>query len=158
MSAETATIYPSQLPLGGTHSGSLRGHFFASDPDNQVLRSKNTNAFQNDDVMADCTPPERPTIAFQPNAEDYAQRSQKLASARASYGLPPSSLPDGFPARITGPRAWSGRDIDSLDRFTVALSDEDVFEIEAALEHFKRTPPNNSNSLLLPTFVGLSRC
>lgn len=157
MSAETATIQPSQLPLDGTHSGDLRGHFFASDPDNQALRSKNTNAFQNDDVMADCTPPERPTIAFQPTAEDYAQRSRKLASARAASGLPPPSLPDGFPARINGPRAWSGRDLDSLDRFTVVLSEEDVVEIEAALEHFKRTPSNNPNSPPLPPSVALSR-
>ncbi|KAL2869466.1 TauD/TfdA family dioxygenase [Aspergillus lucknowensis] len=139
-----APINPDEAAL----NGGLRAHFFADTRDGQTLRSareKEAKEANGSGSGADYTSV-RPKLTFQFSLADYQARSARVALARAEAGEDKdTSLPDGFPQEITGPRAWSGQDLgpEGLARFTIQLSEADVAELEAALAHFKGLPGDN---------------
>ena len=56
------------------------------------------------------------------------------------------ALPSGFPAKLAAGFAWAGCDFKDESDYVLMLSDSEVSEIHAALEHFK-----SKRSLLLPS-------
>lgn len=81
-------------------------------------------------------PVTRPDIEWLPNYDTYQARVARLAQSRCDR---PKTLPEGFPARVSSPRAWTGSDFSDPENYLVHLSFADVEEIKAALEHFKST-------------------
>ncbi|KAK4171360.1 hypothetical protein QBC36DRAFT_391169 [Triangularia setosa] len=63
----------------------------------------------------------------------FKRRSEARLAAR---GLP-THLPDGFPARVTGPLVWTTSDIQDESEYVYYLTDDDKAEILAALGEFK---------------------
>ena len=76
----------------------------------------------------------RPNIDWIPSYKVFKERVQRLAALHLNR---PTTLPAGWPSKITSERVWSGSDFKSEDDYTVKLSQEDIAEIESALEYFK---------------------
>lgn len=98
----------------------------------------------------------RPDISWIPSYKVYKERVETL---KALYPDRPTTLPEGWPAQIDAPRAWSGEDFKS-EEYVIKLSAEDVVEIEAGLAHFKSLPGGlgpddvNQNTFPLPNLAG----
>ena len=131
-------IRAEHAPLVQPGATGLRAHYAATNLEDQVLRSANATTKVIDEEIGDFRVV-RPSIQFQPSWIDFAARSERLAKQRE--GLPIRDLPEGFPQEITGTRAWSGRDVKSLDGFIIELSGGDIAEIEAALAYFRSEHP-----------------
>ncbi|KAK3486066.1 uncharacterized protein B0T23DRAFT_245056 [Neurospora hispaniola] len=82
----------------------------------------------------DTNPIIRPDIDWIPSYKVFKKRVQRLAAQNLNR---PTTLPAGWPAKITSERVWSGSDFKSEDDYVVKLSQEDILEIESALEFFK---------------------
>ncbi|KAH6964514.1 hypothetical protein DER45DRAFT_152193 [Fusarium avenaceum] len=78
-------------------------------------------------------PPGQPDIVYAPNYEKYQERTAK----RLKEGNLPTSVPDGFPAQLTGDLVWEGDSVDKTYDWTYKLSPEQLEEIDQALQHFK---------------------
>ena len=97
----------------------------------------------------------RPDISWIPSYKVYKERVETL---KALYPDRPTALPEGWPAQIDAPRAWSGEDFKS-DEYVIKLSAEDVAEIETGLAHFKSLPGGlgpddvNQNTFPLPNLA-----
>lgn len=46
-------------------------------------------------------------------------------------------LPDGFPKALNSELAWTGNSFQHPSEYSQMLSDQDVMELESALQHFK---------------------
>ncbi|KAI5293486.1 hypothetical protein KEM56_006027, partial [Ascosphaera pollenicola] len=82
----------------------------------------------------DTNPIVRPEIDWIPSYKVFKERVQRLAALNLNR---PTTLPAGWPAKITSERVWSGSDFKSEDDYVVKLSQEDILEIESALGFFK---------------------
>ncbi|KAK4169915.1 hypothetical protein QBC43DRAFT_39013 [Cladorrhinum sp. PSN259] len=94
----------------------------------------------------------RPDISWIPSYKVYKERVEAL---KALYPDRPTTLPEGWPAQINSPRAWSGEDFKG-EEYVLQLGADDVVEIEAGLAHFKALPGDlgpddvNQNTFPLP--------
>lgn len=48
-----------------------------------------------------------------------------------------AGLPAGFPQTVNSPMVWIGAQVSQKGEYILQLSDEDISETEAALQHFK---------------------
>jgi len=76
----------------------------------------------------------RPNIEWLPNVQTYLERVQRLKSAKLER---PTSVPAGWPEQLSTKRVWSGSDFANSEEFIMHLNEDDVKEIEDALEFFK---------------------
>lgn len=90
-------------------------------------------AFSQKDITG-TSPIVRPDIDWIPSYKVFAERVQRLAQMNLNR---PTTLPAGWPSEITSERVWSGSDFQSEDDYVVKLTQEDIAEIERALEYFK---------------------
>ena len=86
--------------------------------------------------VADITPkgpPGQPDISYHPDRTKYERRTQqRLATEKLTV-----ELPSNFPKRLESNLVWDNTDIVSRYNWTHELSSKDLFEIDAALQHFK---------------------
>ncbi|KAG0127738.1 hypothetical protein HOY82DRAFT_62812 [Tuber indicum] len=73
-------------------------------------------------------------IDWIPSYQSYLHRSQR----RLKQGGLTDALPAGFPARVESPLAWSGNQLKKED-YTIALSEDEILEIERGLRDFKES-------------------
>ncbi|KAH7171721.1 hypothetical protein DER46DRAFT_592572 [Fusarium sp. MPI-SDFR-AT-0072] len=78
-------------------------------------------------------PPGQPDIAYAPNYENFQARTTK----RLKEGDLPTSVPDGFPKQLTGDLVWEGDSVGQTYDWTYKLSEDQLGEIDQALQHFK---------------------
>ncbi|KAI1144285.1 Clavaminate synthase-like protein [Hypoxylon sp. FL0543] len=78
-------------------------------------------------------PPGQPDISYAP---DY-NKWQARAARRLKEGNLPTTLPEGFPAQLTGDLVWEGQSIANTYDWTYVLNAEQLDEIDRAVEHFK---------------------
>jgi len=78
-------------------------------------------------------PPGQPDIAYAPNYENYQARTAK----RLKEGNLPTSVPDGFPKQLNGDLVWEGDSVGQTYDWTYKLSEDQLGEIDQALQHFK---------------------
>lgn len=102
----------------------LRRLYNAKTPEDQVLRSSKQD--ESEEVF-------RPTTAYIPDRDEYEARVKRLEKDLK----PGTKLPDGFIKKINGPRVWSAESIRNPDMFRVQLGENEVEEIENALQYFK---------------------
>lgn len=84
--------------------------------------------------LKDTNPIIRPNIDWIPSYKVFKDRVQRLAAQNLNRS---TTLPAGWPSKIISERVWSGSDFKSEDDYVVKLSQEDILEIESALEFFK---------------------
>ncbi|KAF2714164.1 Clavaminate synthase-like protein [Pleomassaria siparia CBS 279.74] len=76
---------------------------------------------------------QQPDIGYTPDYAKYLARVQKrLATEKLS-----TTLPDGFPLKLTSDLVWDKTDIGSRYDWTYVLTPSDLDEVELALQHFK---------------------
>ncbi len=68
--------------------------------------------------------------------EDYAKVIENSGIAGATEQAIPA-LPAGFPASVAASFSWTGSGFKDDSDYVLALSDAELVEINAALEHFK---------------------
>ncbi|KAJ4397480.1 hypothetical protein N0V93_001709 [Gnomoniopsis smithogilvyi] len=78
-------------------------------------------------------PPGQPDIEYAPNYEKFKARSERRMKSETL----PTSVPEGFPEQLLGDMAWEGDKLAETYDWTYVLSDEELEEIDVALEHFK---------------------
>ncbi|ORY61788.1 TfdA family taurine catabolism dioxygenase TauD [Pseudomassariella vexata] len=78
-------------------------------------------------------PPGQPDIEYAPDYDKWQAR----AARRLAAGNLPTSVPDGFPEQLTGNMVWEGQTIAETYDWTYVLSDDQLAEIDRAVEHFK---------------------
>ncbi|KAK1149760.1 hypothetical protein N8T08_005314 [Aspergillus melleus] len=79
------------------------------------------------------TQPTQPDIQYHPNYEKYLARGER----RKATETLPKTLPARFPAQLSSPLVWEGKDVEKRDDWIFKLNDAQREEIHAALEHFK---------------------
>ncbi|RKK68698.1 hypothetical protein BFJ69_g13386 [Fusarium oxysporum] len=85
-------------------------------------------------AAATAGPASQPDIAYTPCYEKYIARSKR----RQESGKLITSLPTGFPQRLESDLVWDGQELANKFDWTYRLTDQDLKEIDAAVEHFKR--------------------
>ncbi|KAI5855093.1 Clavaminate synthase-like protein [Durotheca rogersii] len=78
-------------------------------------------------------PPGQPDIAYVPDYDKWQAR----AARRLKEGNLPKTLPEGYPAQLTGAMVWEGETVGDTYDWTYVLSDEQLAEIDRALEYFQ---------------------
>ena len=78
--------------------------------------------------------PTQPDISYLPNPEKYALRTQHRVK---NENLRLIGLPTGFPQKLVSSFVWEGKDLAREYDSVYALSEQEVIEVERALEHFK---------------------
>lgn len=81
---------------------------------------------------------EKPDIEYYPHDAKYINRTASRLAAAAATGVAigPTSVPNGWPASLSGPRVWSGEQYENQSDYVHTLSSAEKEEINAALEHF----------------------
>lgn len=79
------------------------------------------------------TVPAQPDIQYHPEYEKYQERTRR----RKELETLPSTLPAGFPQKLESSLVWEGKDIEKRDDWTYQLGDNQLDEIDAALNSFK---------------------
>ncbi|KAK3376488.1 hypothetical protein B0T24DRAFT_592157 [Lasiosphaeria ovina] len=74
-----------------------------------------------------------PDIEWDPSLDTYLERVKRLASLGEAL---PRTLPLGFPASISSPRAWKGSEFEDGSKYIYELSKDDLDEIDAAIRTF----------------------
>lgn len=74
----------------------------------------------------------QPDIQYLPDPIKYAARTKR----RQQEDLP-RALPDGFPQKLDSDLAWDGNDLAQVYDWNYHLSEDDLKEVEEALQHFK---------------------
>jgi len=74
-----------------------------------------------------------PDIEWDPCLDTYLQRVERLAALHEQL---PDSVPQGFPERIIAPRVWTGADFQNEAQFVLTLSNEELDEVDGALQKF----------------------
>ncbi|KAE8445881.1 hypothetical protein EG329_012805 [Mollisiaceae sp. DMI_Dod_QoI] len=75
----------------------------------------------------------QPDISYHPDFEKFRLRTEHLKAQRR----PDVGLPAGFPARLTGPLVWEGKDFENKSPWDLVLTKPQLEEIHNALLHFK---------------------
>ncbi|KZF19187.1 Clavaminate synthase-like protein [Xylona heveae TC161] len=75
----------------------------------------------------------QPDIQYKPDFEKFKQCG-RLRQANENL---PTTLPGGFPAKLSSPLVWHGKDIEKQTDWIYQLSDAQLDEIDAALKSFK---------------------
>lgn len=75
----------------------------------------------------------QPDIQYHPDYQKYKARTQRRKATEDLI----QTLPPGFPAQLSSPLVWEGKDIESRDDWIYKLSEEQLNEIDAALKHFQ---------------------
>ncbi|KAF4628700.1 hypothetical protein G7Y89_g9450 [Cudoniella acicularis] len=90
----------------------------------------------------------QPDISYHPDIEKFQLRTERLKAQRS----PNSSLPNGFPAELTGPLVWEGKDFKDENQWTFSLDGPQLDEIHQALVHFKglKKPIGHVNQSTFP--------
>ncbi|PLB44090.1 Clavaminate synthase-like protein [Aspergillus steynii IBT 23096] len=103
----------------------------------------------------------QPDIQYHPDFAKYQARTQR----RQEHETLATTLPQGFPAKLSSPLVWHGKDIERQEDWVYTLSAEQLDELDAALRAFQalRLPPGHINNetfqlpTLRPVLRGLSR-
>jgi hypothetical protein len=75
----------------------------------------------------------QPDISYHPDFQKYQSRTERIKAQ-----LPPKiGLPAGFPAQLTGPLVWEGKDFTDESQWTFSLNESQFEEIHNALINFK---------------------
>ncbi|OTB01391.1 hypothetical protein M426DRAFT_323530 [Hypoxylon sp. CI-4A] len=82
---------------------------------------------------AAAAPPGQPDISYAPDHNKWQAR----AARRLKEENLPTTLPEGFPAQLTGDLVWEGESVVDTYDWTYVLNDEQLSEIDRAVEHFK---------------------
>ena len=116
----TATALPqvSSSESGDYYPGSLRKQYQLHEETVDLPTTSQTSAAK---------------IDWQPNFEEYSARS----SARLKAGNLEQSPPNGWPAHIQRPSAWTGSQFPDESSYTYILDASQIAEIEAAVASFK---------------------
>lgn len=77
----------------------------------------------------------QPDIAYTPDYDKYVDRARR----REKSGELDTSLPPGFPQKLESDLVWDGQNLASRFDWTYRLTDHDLEEIDAAVQHFKGT-------------------
>ncbi|KAL3462243.1 hypothetical protein BJX64DRAFT_277316 [Aspergillus heterothallicus] len=75
----------------------------------------------------------QPDIRYLPDPIKYAARTKR----RLQTGDLPKTLPEGFPEKLESDLVWNGKSVGEVYDWNYHLTEEDVQEIKAALQHFK---------------------
>ncbi|KAH9909522.1 Clavaminate synthase-like protein [Xylariomycetidae sp. FL2044] len=78
-------------------------------------------------------PPGQPDISYAPDYDKFTARTAR----RLEEGNLPTTLPEGFPAQLTGDLVWEGSTVGDKYDWTYVLSDAQLAELDHATEHFK---------------------
>ncbi|KAK3688260.1 hypothetical protein B0T22DRAFT_375277 [Podospora appendiculata] len=93
----------------------------------------------------------RPDIDWFPSYKVYKDRVERLKALNVNR---PTTLSAGWPPQVDTERAWSKADFKSEDEYLFHFSPEDIAEIEAGLDFFKRLPgglgPDDVNQRTFP--------
>ena len=79
------------------------------------------------------TKPPQPGIQYRPDWVKYQARSQRRKETESLQ----TSLPAGFPEKLTSPLVWEGKDVEKCSDWVYQLSDAQLDEIDSALKSFK---------------------
>lgn len=79
------------------------------------------------------TQPVQPDIQYHPDYEKYQARTRLRKETETLQ----TSLPAGFPEKLTSLLVWDGKDIERSSDWIYQLSDEQLDEIDAGLKSFK---------------------
>lgn len=82
----------------------------------------------------------------------------KLLASHQDFKLPDppaemSSLPNGFPSALDSPLAWTGQQLARQSDYIHHLSENEIEEIEAALNQFKGKPSAIGKHMLPPALL-----
>ena len=86
--------------------------------------------------------PTQPDISYAPDPEKYALRTQRRVE---NEKLHLTGLPVGFPEKLISTFVWEGQDFAKESDHVYVLSEENVAEIESALQHFRCTAQSNDS-------------
>lgn len=75
----------------------------------------------------------QPDISYHPDLEKFNSRTERLVSRRS---LPPT-LPSGFPAKLSSPLVWEGKEYTNEGEWTFPLNEAQLQEVDNALSYFK---------------------
>ncbi|PYH47303.1 TauD/TfdA family dioxygenase [Aspergillus saccharolyticus JOP 1030-1] len=76
---------------------------------------------------------QQPDIQYTPDVDKWRARAEhRLRSENL-----PGALPSGFPSKLDSDLVWEGKDIAERYNWTYVLTEADLEEIDAALQHFK---------------------
>ncbi|RJE25472.1 Taurine catabolism dioxygenase TauD, partial [Aspergillus sclerotialis] len=75
----------------------------------------------------------QPDIQYHPDYEKYRARTERRKMTEDLS----QTLPPGFPAHLSSPLVWEGKDIEGRDDWIYHLSEEQLDEVDAALKHFQ---------------------
>ncbi|KAI8954647.1 TfdA family taurine catabolism dioxygenase TauD [Xylaria longipes] len=84
-------------------------------------------------ILEALAPPGQPDISYHPDFEKWQAR----VARRLQGGKLPTSLPEGFPEKLTGDLVWEGQTVADTYNWTYVLSSEHLAEIDRAVAHFK---------------------
>lgn len=84
-------------------------------------------------VLEAPAPPGQPDISYHPDYEKWQARIAR----RLREGNLETSIPDGFPERLTGDLVWDGETVADKYNWTFVFTPEHLAEIDQALAHFK---------------------
>lgn len=139
-----ATTATSSAPGNGecpfTERPSLRASYLANASQKQITQEKKTRSegsTDSDTDNSDTNDEEGPDIDWYPSLEGYLARVDRLSKSRHTR---PTTLPQGYPEAVKTERAWTGSDLADKS-YLYLLSEAEVKEIEAALNHFKGSCP-----------------
>ena len=75
----------------------------------------------------------QPDIQYHPDYTKYIDRARRR---KASESLQ-QHVPKGFPEQLSSPLVWNGKDVEQRDDWIYQLNQDQLAEIDAALQHFK---------------------
>ncbi|SPO06500.1 probable TfdA family oxidoreductase [Cephalotrichum gorgonifer] len=78
-------------------------------------------------------PPGQPDISYAPDFAKYQAR----VTRHLAQGNLKTTLPENFPEKLTGDLVWEGDTLAETYDWTYVLNEEQLAEVDAALEHFK---------------------
>lgn len=79
----------------------------------------------------------QPDIGYAPDHDKFLARTRR----RFETEQIPKTLPEGFPKKLVSDLVWEGKDLKVKYQWVYELNQEEVAEIESALQHFKCMPP-----------------
>ncbi|KAL4916767.1 hypothetical protein BDW62DRAFT_211736 [Aspergillus aurantiobrunneus] len=78
-------------------------------------------------------PAGQPDIQYLPDATKYAARTKRRQESEDLH----RTLPEGFPQKLISGLAWDGKDLARVYDWNYHLTEDDLKEVEDALQHFK---------------------
>lgn len=78
-------------------------------------------------------PPGQPDIAYLPDHAKYLERAKRRQETETLA----KTLPPGFPSQLESTLVWDGNNLAETYDWNYRLTEDDLAEIDAALQHFK---------------------